>query len=85
MTNIDNSANALCNNHIELNEIFRNKIRDNLKAELYSDWEKEKKEFSKKVNQETEKLRQEMLNKIKRESEEEILFSRVSCLLIAMS
>ena len=74
MTNIDNSAQCPhCNNHIELNEIFRNKIRDNLKAELYSDWEKEKKvEFSKKVNQETEKLRQEMLNKIKRESEEEI-------------
>lgn len=74
MTNIDNSAQCPhCNNHIELNEIFRNKIRDNLKAELYSDWEKEKKvEFSKKVNQETEKLRQKMLNKIKRESEEEI-------------
>ena len=35
--------------------------------------EKEKKvEFSKKVNQETEKLRQEMFNKIKQESEEEI-------------
>ena len=44
MTNIDNSAQCPhCNNHIELNEIFRNKIRDNLKAELYSDWEKEKK------------------------------------------
>ena len=59
MSNIDNSAQCPhCNNHIELNEIFRNKIRDNLKAELYSDWEKEKKvEFSKKVNQETEKLR----------------------------
>lgn len=74
MSNIDNSAQCPhCNNHIELNEIFKNKIIDNLKSELYSDWERDKEEeFSRKVNKETEKLRQEILHEIKQESQNEI-------------